>query len=373
LVCVVWIGYDDNSDIGLTGGIIAAPIWADFMIRALRLRPELGGNFEDPGDLDVYEIDPITGAVARGGSGAVRREYFLKGTGPSDGQPLPDSSPRESESMTNPDGDSLRVAPTPKPPDGNDRTTADLGGIDPDLIPLPPDARKVRPRPGAEPTPTPKKSLGARMKEFFGFGSSTATAPSPTPNPPKPERPRPRPEETIKPAPKPEQTLRPITFEAVKVSTPSRPVTKPKPKPPPRPQVATRPRTVTKQKQNDKATVKTGKERLATNKSRNDQKKSASKGEAKAASKRPEAQKNSAQLAKSLKPTPTPKPEAKPTPTAPPPTPAVVNSTPKGEGTFTLEVCAVSGLLPVRGVCKNTVRKRFKLGAEPTRFCNGLH
>ena len=61
LVCVVWVGFDDNSDIGLTGGIIAAPIWADFMTRALRVRPELGGSFEDPGDLVVYEIDPATG------------------------------------------------------------------------------------------------------------------------------------------------------------------------------------------------------------------------------------------------------------------------------------------------------------------------
>jgi hypothetical protein len=30
-------------------------------------------------------------------------------------------------------------------------------------------------------------------------------------------------------------------------------------------------------------------------------------------------------------------------------------------------------LLPVRGVCKNTVRQRFKLGSEPTKFCNRSH
>jgi hypothetical protein len=30
-------------------------------------------------------------------------------------------------------------------------------------------------------------------------------------------------------------------------------------------------------------------------------------------------------------------------------------------------------LLPVRGVCKNTSRQRFKLGSEPTKFCNGSH
>ncbi len=30
LVCVVWVGFDNNADIGLTGGATAAPIWADF-------------------------------------------------------------------------------------------------------------------------------------------------------------------------------------------------------------------------------------------------------------------------------------------------------------------------------------------------------
>lgn len=381
LVCVVWIGYDDNSDIGLTGGIIAAPIWADFMSRALRLRPELGGNFEDPGDLDVYEIDPMTGAIAHGGVGEVRREYFLQGTGPGDGQPLPDGSIRESEPMANPDGDSPRVAPTPKPPDGNDRTTADLGGLDPDLIPLPPDARKVRPRPGAEPTPAPKKSLTSKVKEFFGLGSSRAGSPAPTPNPPRPERPRPSQpsqENNIRPAPKTEPTLRPITFEIAKTSMAPRPAAKPKQKPTPRPPVATRPRIVTSRKQNDKAVVKTtaskaGKDKLAAGRSKNDEKKSASKSQTSATSKQPEAKKSVDQIAKSSRPAPTPKPEPKPTPTASPVTPAIANSTPRGEGTFTLEVCAVSGLLPVRGVCKNTVRKRFKLGGEPTRFCNVSH
>ena len=28
LVCVVWVGFDDNADLGLTGGVAAAPIWA---------------------------------------------------------------------------------------------------------------------------------------------------------------------------------------------------------------------------------------------------------------------------------------------------------------------------------------------------------
>ncbi|HEY8461742.1 MAG TPA: PBP1A family penicillin-binding protein, partial [Blastocatellia bacterium] len=92
LVCVVWVGFDDNSDIGLTGGVIAAPIWADFMIRALRVRPELGGSFEDPGGLVVCDIDPTTGAAPTEESTQSRREIFLAGTEPYGAQALPDGS-----------------------------------------------------------------------------------------------------------------------------------------------------------------------------------------------------------------------------------------------------------------------------------------
>ncbi len=37
LICVVWIGNDDYTDVQLSGAIAAAPIWAEFMNRAIRL------------------------------------------------------------------------------------------------------------------------------------------------------------------------------------------------------------------------------------------------------------------------------------------------------------------------------------------------
>jgi len=408
LVCVVWVGFDDNSDIGLTGGVIAAPIWAEFMARATRARPELGGGFEDPGDLVVYEIDSMTGAIAHGESPSVRREIFLKGTEPSGGQALPDYSVPQSEPSSNPDGASPRSAP--KAPDGGGRATADIGSLDPDLIPLPPDARKTRPRPLDEPTPVPKRSFGAKLKDLFGLGSpakaKTTPTPTPTPTPPKPYRPnqsyqqpyqqgdtiQPMARPTPRTAPKTEPTLRPITFDTVRSTTPARPALTPRPKPPPRSQVATRPRTVTDRKQSEKTAskapsapraVKPDKDKPAVIKGKAEEKKSAKKGEirsdekksitkveTKTASKQPETKKTGDQIAKSSKPAPTPTLPPKPSPTAAPVTPAVANSIPKGEGTFTLEVCSVSGLLPVRGVCKNTTRQRFKLGSEPTKFCS---
>ncbi len=103
LVCVVWVGFDDNSDLGLTGGATAAPIWADFMSKALQLRPDLGGEFPDPGDLVTVDIDPATGLVAQTDTPNVRHELFLRGTEPGPGTP------------TVPDGDKPEAVPTPKP------------------------------------------------------------------------------------------------------------------------------------------------------------------------------------------------------------------------------------------------------------------
>ncbi|MBC8032211.1 MAG: PBP1A family penicillin-binding protein [Pyrinomonadaceae bacterium] len=62
LVCVVWIGFDDNQQLGLTGAAAALPAWTDFMSAAIELRPELGGrNFECPEGINFVEIDADTG------------------------------------------------------------------------------------------------------------------------------------------------------------------------------------------------------------------------------------------------------------------------------------------------------------------------
>jgi penicillin-binding protein 1B len=62
LVCAVWIGFDDNKQLGLTGAEAALPAWVDFMNAAISLRPDLGGaNFECPEGIKFVEIDSITG------------------------------------------------------------------------------------------------------------------------------------------------------------------------------------------------------------------------------------------------------------------------------------------------------------------------
>jgi penicillin-binding protein 1B len=62
LVCVVWIGFDDNHQLGLTGAASALPAWVDFMRGAVAARPELGGrNFECPEGIEFVEIDEDNG------------------------------------------------------------------------------------------------------------------------------------------------------------------------------------------------------------------------------------------------------------------------------------------------------------------------
>lgn len=62
LVCVVWIGFDDNQQLGLAGAEAALPAWTDFMSAAIELRPELGGkNFECPEGINFVEIDADSG------------------------------------------------------------------------------------------------------------------------------------------------------------------------------------------------------------------------------------------------------------------------------------------------------------------------
>ena len=65
LVCVVWIGFDDNSQLGLTGAEAALPAWTDFVKGAVELRPELGGRtFVCPEGIKFVEIDTDNGLLS---------------------------------------------------------------------------------------------------------------------------------------------------------------------------------------------------------------------------------------------------------------------------------------------------------------------
>ncbi len=65
LVCAVWVGFDDNQQLGLTGAEAALPAWIDFMKEALAIRPSLGGiSFLKPRGISSVKIDPQSGLLA---------------------------------------------------------------------------------------------------------------------------------------------------------------------------------------------------------------------------------------------------------------------------------------------------------------------
>jgi len=83
LVCAIWIGFDDNKQLGLTGAEAALPAWAEFMKGAVELRPELGGkSFDQPYGITIVEVDPETEELATGKCPTHERVAILSAQAP---------------------------------------------------------------------------------------------------------------------------------------------------------------------------------------------------------------------------------------------------------------------------------------------------
>lgn len=65
IVCVVYVGFDDGSDLGMKGSDSAMPIWADFMKEALDRHPEWNGDWQMPDSIRKAEIDIRNGSLIR--------------------------------------------------------------------------------------------------------------------------------------------------------------------------------------------------------------------------------------------------------------------------------------------------------------------
>ncbi len=80
LLTAVWVGFDDNQPVGLSGAQAALPIWTEFMTRALAGRS--GDTFQVPDGISFADIDADTGKLALPACPRVVREAFLAGTEP---------------------------------------------------------------------------------------------------------------------------------------------------------------------------------------------------------------------------------------------------------------------------------------------------
>jgi penicillin-binding protein 1B len=62
LLAVVWTGFDQREELGLTGAEASLPAWTDFMKAATASRPAL--DFAPPPGIVVEKVDPLTGYLA---------------------------------------------------------------------------------------------------------------------------------------------------------------------------------------------------------------------------------------------------------------------------------------------------------------------
>jgi penicillin-binding protein 1B len=83
LICIVWVGFDDNRDFKLEGAHSALPIWVEFMKHAHQHREYRNVRpFEAPDGIVTVDIDSDTGELATARCPHVRSEVFIAGTQP---------------------------------------------------------------------------------------------------------------------------------------------------------------------------------------------------------------------------------------------------------------------------------------------------
>ena len=81
LLCVVWVGFDDNTPLNQDGATAALPIWTEFMTRALEGREP--SSFPVPENVIFMEIDKTTGLLATPWCPSnTMLEAFIPGTEP---------------------------------------------------------------------------------------------------------------------------------------------------------------------------------------------------------------------------------------------------------------------------------------------------
>jgi penicillin-binding protein 1B len=85
LLCIVWVGYDDYSDLHLSGAQTAAPIWAEFMKKAVTL-PQYANvkPFTQPSGVVDVQLDKATNRLATPACPETYTAAFVAGTEPRD-------------------------------------------------------------------------------------------------------------------------------------------------------------------------------------------------------------------------------------------------------------------------------------------------
>jgi len=100
LLCVVWVGFDDYSELGLEGAHSALPIWTEFMMGAAHYKQYGDAKpFPPPPGVVRVAFDPDTGDLAGPFCPEGVPSYFVDGT-----QPTSECAPQEIELAPTADG-----------------------------------------------------------------------------------------------------------------------------------------------------------------------------------------------------------------------------------------------------------------------------
>ncbi len=173
LLCVVWIGFDDNRDLGLSGSASAAPVWAEFMKRATALpQYKMTEDFDPPPGVIAEMIDPKSGQLANSSCPESVQEYFIAGSEPTEMCGQQASSP--SNWLSHLFGKGSNPPPPPS-------AAANQPGQPPK-----PGAKPAAPGDAQQPAPAnpdAEKKKGLLDKIFGIFGSSKKPADSQKPQP----------------------------------------------------------------------------------------------------------------------------------------------------------------------------------------------
>ena len=173
LLCIVWVGFDDNRDLGLSGANAPAPIWADFMKRAVALPAYSNVQpFVMPEGVIRVTIDPESLQLATPECPITREEVYIHGTEPTEfctlhgGHMASDAPPASWLSRIFGGKNSESSSPNPAAPG----ESPSLKGKNPG----PPDSAENQTQPEEE----KKKGLFKRIFGIFGGSKKDAEKPN---------------------------------------------------------------------------------------------------------------------------------------------------------------------------------------------------
>ncbi len=168
LLCVIWIGNDDYTDVKMQGATAAAPMWGEFMKRAQKL-PQYSDmkSFTAPSGIQVVRLDRISNLLADASCPDDFTAAFLDGTAPQNTCAAMSESPGNfiTRIFSNTTSPYARTDPYGDP---NSSATAAPGSEPQELNP--------------DGTPKKKKGFFGRL---FGGGDSKNKQPQPASPPPQ--------------------------------------------------------------------------------------------------------------------------------------------------------------------------------------------